>query len=404
MSHTLISFLGKSLRTDGHYRTATYDFGEGGTQKTSFFSLGLKEVIKPDKLIILGTSGSMWDVLCGELSQDGNDLEALMAAVDTNTVTQVLLDTYQVLISEHLAVDCQLRLISYGDSADGQVQILQAMAKDVKQGEQVSLDLTHGLRHLPMLGLLSAMYLQIAKKVTIAGIYYGAFELTPKTDTHQSDQITPVLRLDGLLKIADWINALQGLDKTGDIAPFSELLQREGLNSETAGLLKKAAFFENNLNITQARGPLRKFKDETKSKGLPGIASLFEESLKERISWVEQDNIYLRQREKALFYLQQGDYVRSASLGYEALITRHIKLYSPSADTEDYSFRDQIKIDLQSRSDGGGVDYKLLRNIRNALAHASRSNIGNVQAAMANEDELVKTLNRLFSSLLPNNL
>ena len=87
MSHTLISFLGKSQRTDGRYRTATYDFGEGVTRTTSFFSMGLKEVINPDKLIILGTSGSMWDVLCGELSQDENDLEALMAAVDTNTVT-----------------------------------------------------------------------------------------------------------------------------------------------------------------------------------------------------------------------------------------------------------------------------------------------------------------------------
>ncbi|TSA41584.1 MAG: TIGR02221 family CRISPR-associated protein [Methylococcaceae bacterium] len=397
MSHTLISFLGKSLRTDGHYRTATYDFGEGGTQKTSFFSLGLKEVIKPDKLIILGTSGSMWDVLCGELSQDGNDLEALMAAVDTNTVTQVLLDTYQVLISEHLAVDCQLRLISYGDSADGQVQILQAMAKDVKQGEQVSLDVTHGLRHLPMLGLLSAMYLQIAKKVTIEGIYYGAFDLIPKSDINQ---FAPVLRLDGLLKIADWINALQGLDKTGDIAPFNELLQREGLNSETAGLLKKAAFFENNLNITQARGPLRKFKDETKSKGLPGIASLFEESLKERISWVEQDNIYLRQREKALFYLQQGDYVRASSLGYEALITRHLRQQQPNADIENYDLRAQIKDRLNADGDS---DYKLLRDIRNSLAHASRSNKGDVTTVMSSEDDLVKTLNRLFSSLIPNN-
>jgi len=397
MSHTLISFLGKSLRTDGHYRTATYDFGEGGTQKTSFFSLGLKDVIKPDKLIILGTSGSMWDVLCGELSQDGNDLEALMAAVDTNTVTQVLLDTYQVLISEHLAVVCQLRLISYGDSADGQVQILQAMAKDVKQGEQVSLDVTHGLRHLAMLGLLSAMYLQIAKKVTIEGIYYGAFDLIPKSDINQ---FAPVLRLDGLLKIADWINALQGLDKTGDIAPFNELLQREGLNSETAGLLKKAAFFENNLNITQARGPLRKFKDETKSKGLPGIASLFEESLKERISWVEQDNIYLRQREKALFYLQQGDYVRSASLGYEALITRHLRQQQPNADIENYDLRAQIKDRLNADGDS---DYKLLRDIRNSLAHASRSNKGDVTTVMSSEDDLVKTLNRLFSSLIPNN-
>lgn len=401
MSHTLISFLGKSQRTDGRYRTATYDFGEGVTQTTSFFSLGLKEVINPDKLIILGTSGSMWDVLCGELSQDANDLEALMIAVDSNTVTQALLDTYQVLISKHLDVDCQLRLISYGDTSDGQVQILQAMAQDVEQGDKVSLDLTHGLRHLPMLGLLSAMYLQIAKKVTIAGIYYGAFELTPKSDTHQSDQITPVLRLDGLLKIADWINALQGLDKTGDITPFSELLQQEKLNPETAGLLKTAAFFENNLSITQARGPLRKFKDETKSKGLPGIASLFEDILKERISWVDQDNIYLRQREKALFYLQQGDYVRASSLGYEALITKNLRQAQPNADIEDYDLRAQIKKKLKVE---GNSDYKLLSNIRNSLAHASRSNTRDVQRVMSNEDDLVNTLNRLFSALLPNNV
>jgi CRISPR-associated Csx2 family protein len=398
MSHTLISFLGKSQRTDGRYRTATYDFGEGVTRTTSFFSMGLKEVINPDKLIILGTSGSMWDVLCGELSQDENDLEALMAAVDTNTVTQVLLDTYQKSISEHLAVDCQLRLISYGDTTDGQVQILQAMAQDIAQGDKVSLDLTHGLRHLPMLGLLSAMYLQIAKKVTIEGIYYGAFDLIPKSDINQ---FAPVLRLDGLLKIADWINALQGLDKTGDIAPFSDLLQREGLNSETAGLLKKAAFFENNLNITQARGPLRKFKDQTKSKGLPGIASLFEESLKERISWVDQDNIYLRQREKALFYLQQGDYVRASSLGYEALITKYLREAQPNADIEDYNLRAQIKDNLNAE---GNSDYKLLRNIRNSLAHASRSNTGDVQRVMSNEDDLVETLDRLLTKLLPSNL
>ncbi len=398
MSHTLISFLGKSQRTDGRYRTATYNFGEGVTRTTSFFSMGLKEVINPDKLIILGTSGSMWDVLCGELSQDENDLEVLMAAVDTNTVTQVLLDTYQKSISEHLAVDCQLRLISYGDTSDGQVQILQAMAQDIAQGDKVSLDLTHGLRHLPMLGLLSAMYLQIAKKVTIEGIYYGAFDLIPKSDINQ---FAPVLRLDGLLKIADWINALQGFDKTGDIAPFSELLQQEGLNHETADLLKKAAFFENNLSITQARGPLRKFKDETKSKGLPGIASLFEDILKERISWVDQDNIYLRQREKALFYLQQGDYVRASSLGYEALITKCLRQVQPNADIENYELRAQIKDKLNA---DGDPDYKLLRDIRNSLAHASRSNKGGVTTVMSNEYDLVETLDRLLTKLLPSNL
>lgn len=399
MTHTLISFLGKSQKKDGLYSTANYDF-DGHIETTRFFTLGLKNVIRPDRLIILGTSGSMWDVLFESFTEakEYDDLKlGLIEAVESNQVTQDQLLACEPLLKQCLGIDCQLNLIPYGDSSQTQVEILQTMAKGISNGDQVSLDLTHGLRHLPMLGLLSAMYFQTAKKVEINGIYYGALDRTPKDVENPR---TPVMRLDGLLQIADWITALHGFDKTGDIAPFSELLQKEGVPAETADLLKIAAFHESILNITSARKPLRDFERQT-VKGLPGIASLFQDSLNERISWVDQDNIYLRQREKAQFYLQQGDYVRAAALGFEALITRHLKQKDPRADPENYAFRDDIKKQLELLAGKNWPDYKLLRNIRNSLSHANRDKTKEVQQALANEERLKQKLSDLFRKLLP---
>jgi hypothetical protein len=126
--------------------------------------------------------------------------------------------------------------------------------------------------------------------------------------------------------------------------------------------------------------------------------------LHERISWVDQDNIYLRQREKAQFYLQQGDYVRAAALGYEALITRHLKQQNPGADAENYALRDEIKNQLKALAGNNWRDYHLLRQILNSLAHANRAETKEVQQAFSSEVHLNQKLSDLFVKLLPTTL
>jgi len=401
MTHSLISFLGKARKLEGGtYRQANYRFDDNTTITSQFFGLALNDVINPDQLIILGTSGSMWDVFYEHLAKTEQQQEhwlELTEAVEDNRVEQDMLDICAQDLSDQLGMPCLFALIPYGINTEEQTRILDIIVQNIQSGDQVSLDLTHGLRHLPMLGLLSAMYLKTARQVDIKGLYYGALELTENAET-------PVMNLDGLLKIADWINALQGFDKTGDIAPFSALMQQEGMAKATADLLKQAAFFENTLSITKARRPLRDFADQTQD-GLPGIARLFEDSLKQRIAWKDQNNIYLRQRDKALFYLKQGDYLRAATLGYEAYITRHIKQHSPSADPENFEIRDQAKTAL--REELGGTEkqqFKRLNNIRNALAHGTRAQLGDIQAALNDENQLKTMLNELFDTMLPDRL
>ena len=59
---TLISFLGKGQDGRG-YRPASYRFEDGDiSEGQKYLGLTLTEKIKPTRVILLGTSGSMWDV------------------------------------------------------------------------------------------------------------------------------------------------------------------------------------------------------------------------------------------------------------------------------------------------------------------------------------------------------
>jgi len=100
--------------------------------------------------------------------------------------------------------------------------------------------------------------------------------------------------------------------------------------------------------------------------------------------------------------LQQGDYVRAAALGYEAVITQYLKKNNPSADVENYEVRDEVRKTIETQLSKSKLkSYRLLRNIRNSLAHANRPNKGEIQKILSDESLLQQKLNELFTQLLP---
>ena len=74
--HTLISFLG---RQQMGYRRANYQFASGVTHKEKFFGLSLAKYIKPEKIILIGTTRSMWDVFFDDQHTD----DSLLNLIDT---------------------------------------------------------------------------------------------------------------------------------------------------------------------------------------------------------------------------------------------------------------------------------------------------------------------------------
>jgi CRISPR-associated Csx2 family protein len=404
VTHTLISLLGRGNPDRGkRYRPATYEFDAGQRQTTEFFGLGLTRQVKPDRLLILGTTGSMWDVLLFSLGLGQEHDEALLAlteSADADRTMQEELDRLISVVSERLQLPVTLRLIPYGRDTGEQAEILQRMSLDIAEGDAVTLDVTHGLRHLPMLAQMSALYLRRVKGVEVRGLYYGALDMT-------RDGLTPVMNLQGLLDIADWTGAVQSFDKDGDYGVFAPLVLEQ--SPTASGLLQESAFYERTTRPGQARSKLRELDALFDRQPLTGIGSLFAPILRARLSWHREDRLYLRQQALARLYLEHGDFLRAALLGFEAFITRLMQQQGMT-NPDNWMQRETVKKEYEARNKAihprpdEYERYCLLRDLRNHLAHGNMSPQAEIQKALASAEQLRDFLDDLIERLLPDGI
>ncbi|OUD14211.1 TIGR02221 family CRISPR-associated protein [Thioflexithrix psekupsensis] len=390
--YTLITFIGKVHNKSGKYQTAKYRFSDNSVKETSLFGIALQEKLQVERLVVLGTSGSMWGVFVESFDLQDELIEKHSLLIDNanndndnDQFTQEQLDKLAPLLEKKLGISCELRLIPYGENEIEQADILQAIAKGIKEGDKVALDITHGLRHLPVITLISAFYLSRVYKVNIEGLYYGAFEMRQR-----HGEIVPVLKLDGLLNIANWVSALDSFDKDGDYDVFSELLEKDGMAKNKAELLKKAAFYERNFNLSKSNDALNSI--DISSVNLTGITGvLFKDALEKRFKKSKGSSILERQKKLAEFYINNRDYVRGVIFLFEAFITS--KMPCPS---HDYKERNRVKEEYDT---GKGCDaYKKLREIRNALAHGNEPS-QTIKQYLKSEDELRRFLKKARTEL-----
>src|SRR5690606_16940489 len=191
-----------------------------------------------------------------------------------------------------------------------QAAILHALAEVMDEGEDVVLDVTHGLRHLPMLALVAARYLSHVRQVNVNELYYGALEMT-------SDGETPVLRLGSLLRMLDWVQALGVYEHSGAYGVCGPLLARDGMPAAKADLLKQAAFFERTGNPVKAREKLGSVFDSVGAHQ-GALGGLFTDTLSKRVSWYRRPTRADWELSLADTYLERGDYLRAATYLYEA--------------------------------------------------------------------------------------
>lgn len=391
MAHVLLTFLGRVPRDQdqGSYRKTVYDFGDGVQQPpVAFFGWPLQRRLQPDRLVILGTAGSMWEHLFeGDLGFGDNEEDLrleLQEAVDDKQVVASQLAPLAPLLSARLGCEVVLDLIPYCRDAAEQVQLLGIMASHVGEGDRVDLDVTHGFRHLPMIALLSALQLETMRRAQVANIWYASHD--PDTGN------APVYELSGLLHIAEWMQALHTYDKDGDYGVFAPLVESD--SPSLADWLRQAAFLEKVNDIGHARTPLKKFRQELASQVQDPILHLFSEELEQRTAWVESATLAERQHEMALHYFEHRDYLRAAILGFESLVTRLVQSENRQLDPMNHDHREQVKrqwdenISPHHKRSATEQAYLDLRELRNVLAHGSRSKFREIQAALSSEDKL----------------
>ncbi len=387
--HLQLSFLGRVRGQRGNYQEATYRFPAGREVATSFFGEALRKVVKPERLVLFGTSGSMWQVLL-EVAGVADAREELWGelaeASEKDRVSQDQLDALAAAVAPAFGCEVRCRLLPYGKTPEEQRAFVRLLAEEVPAGARVTLDVTHGLRHLAMLTLIAARYLRVVKGVEVASLYYGAFDL-PRA----GNGAVPVLDLAGLLEVAGWVDALAAFDRTGNYGPFASLYTDDGAPPETAKLLADAAFFERNTSAKMARAKLSTLHQQRDRLDTP-VGGLFADALLERVDWFRGPDRAAWETRLAWAYLEKGDYLRAALYGQEAYLSREVA--AAGGDVDNFKVRDSVRDRKEPEP------FQKLKYIRNALAHGQRPYDGEVWNWVKREGLLRSALQDCFEKLL----
>lgn len=389
MSHTLITFLGSVPSShDRQYRETCYAL-DGQQFRCRFLGTGLAEALHVDRVRILGTAGSMWDVLADELGATG-DAEAWVRLADAVALNQVSAELLQSIEEQlNAARACpqfELRLIPYGYQETAQVDIMRALSEGLERGShEVTLDITHGFCHLPALGLLGMFYMNAMGHTRLLSIYYAAFR--PDQDE------TRVVNLSGLLHIQEWVRCLDQFGKDGDYSVFAELLTREGMRGD---LLAEAAFLERTGNLSMAKKKLDSFWNLKVPPHTPAC-QMFWPLLEKRLRWRLGSKHWELERKLAQEFLTRKDYLRAAIFIYESRISQQVELVGGSVQNYDVDrarAEAELKQDTKSNRHvfSNAQNFFTLKGVRNRLAHGVRSKVDSPDGMTQKTAEFIESL------------
>jgi CRISPR-associated Csx2 family protein len=418
MPQIQFSFLGAPQRARGvdvfttsrQYAVARYAFPDGFVADARLFAMALAQRDRPDAVVLLGTSGSAWHQFLdwtGVAEEHFEEAAAFQAAL-ADRVAASAVTAGDVARAGQLALPVEgipwrLRLIPLCENQEQFERLLAQMAEEVSPGDGVTLDVTHGLRHLPMLSLLAALYLRKVRQVTVRDIVYGAYEMRRPAGDGQGEE-TPVLSLGGVLNIATWLEAISRFEASGDYGQFAELIPAEG------DVFRRAAFLERTGQASQWRQAFRGLRRRLRDEGSHTLA-LFRPALQDHLEEVSQPQGYAFLRALAFRSVQRGDYLRASIYALEAFCSRLLPSSRPDID---YDQRwEALDAFLQGRNAAdlglGAKDLtkvrdcaKQLRQLRNKFSHAGDPTVrGIAWGEEGNPLESERAMRAYFKKVLP---
>ncbi len=125
-------------------------------------------------------------------------------------------------------------------------QVFDQLCRSVDPTDEMALDITHGLRSFPLLGLLAAAFLKLGLNIRLKAVLYGAYDVGVQVSPGK----TPVFDLSPMLTLLEWSAAADRFNRTGDSRYLAALVleQRKILALNTGGsheLLEQVGYLGN---------------------------------------------------------------------------------------------------------------------------------------------------------------
>lgn len=420
MAKVLISFLGTGRLKDKNdpkrkYEPAKYRIEETDYSRT-FVSLALKEHFKADRLLLIGTTHSMWEEVYSECAADPDlDIwDEIGSACAGNNHTSDLSIPHQNEIEAAMGDGSKVVLVRYGlttEEIKQNSEIILGLEEYLGKGDELIVDITHSFRSLPLFIMNLLIYLRdvSTKKVSIKGIYYGMLEATKDVG------YTPVVDLSEVMNVNSWISGAYSFMEFGNAYKISSLIESDSRIAEPKRFCKPLQGFTDakNLNhLAELENQVQKLQILRNTSGLPTIAKMIVEPvIGNFLSTVRVGNGKFQhsdfQYQLAIWQKRNFNYAAAYISLNEAILTRACELFR--FDSNDYDQREYMKhifrwargnasaeaklkelalLELVKDSREQLKEYSILYNKvarnRNAIAHSLTDDSGRVTNTVHN--------------------
>lgn len=401
MAKILITALGSGTynkeKNEKEYKPATYYVEEGNPlEKTEFIASAIDEKWKMDKIIFIGTTGSMWSNVyrfyCKNKSITMNDEyydklknTELTANKDT-PVEKLEIEKFNNTFGGKI----KGIVIKYGvndiENLENFHSIIE-IEKEIEDGDEIFIDITHSFRSMSFWLFLIMTYLKDVsnKNINIKNITYGMFEAP------NEKKETPIVSLNLFIDILKWFKGASELKNYGNSYSILEELEK---NLEDKDIKNELKNFSNAMNINyidSLKESLKNFDtiknklDNLEGPGKYIVPQIFENFINE--FKFQNDEIlsneekkYLLRAKLAKWHCEQKRYAMAAININEALVDfiMDVLNFPIKKDTKDKTSENKLAINWLEKIEKVedkeikkyGTMYVETRSIRNKSAHS----------------------------------
>lgn len=226
----------------GGYKNTNYIYPDGSdSKKTGYAFDAVIDKEKPNKLLLIGTSGSGWSDVLEWYSLDLPNEKRKWAdeigkkiAEHKNTFSDW--KSIENFIKEAANFEMVKIAIVEPDSTQEQLEkypeiLLNAFKSvvDEKRNTKIIFDISNGFRSMPLYITMFVRYAGLINRSEIEySMYYGMYEAS-------TNQGTPLVDLSAVSELTDWVNAISEFQGLGSVKGLCECLNREyGKQSDQA--------------------------------------------------------------------------------------------------------------------------------------------------------------------------
>lgn len=398
MSKILITSIGTGdikKDSDSDYHETTYII-EDKMYTSTLTSEAIIKHYEINKVIFIGTSGSMWDNLY--LKYGGEDeayLDLLTNKKKDSSLKHQDLEPFLKQIDSYLdnnGSNCFIIDYNTSNKSDeiwNNFEMLLSIRDLIEDGDELYLDITHGFRYMPIINifLLETLKALHSKSFSVNAILYGMF----------ADKESEIINFKIFFDLLDWIKAINDFKRHADASHLSSLIKedKEASNvltqfSDALHLSNLHALWSFIKKVNEKLAKLQK-TDNKIIKLLSGDIDL----LAKRFDKEQQSDF---QFELSKWLFEGQNYALSYILLYEAIITKSCELKG-DLDCSSHDDREKAKKSLGDDKYGKFFYTKYsdsISKIRNTIVHQNKDRKDSTQQDIKRLERFLEKFENYF--------